>query len=263
MWRKLPSVFCIIRRQLLPKHINTSQSRSLLTLSSYFNSIEKPRVYQLPNYQLLANARFSGRKICSDSRDKLSNCWNCTAVASGITPFLFCQSCRAVQPVDHSIDYFHIFSLEKKFDIDDENLERKYKDWQKKLHPDLVHSKSKEEREYAAEQSARVIDAYRTLTDALARAMYIMRLAGVEVDEEQTVSESELLSEIMEIREAVEEAADPQALNEIKAEMQQKLRVWGESFAKAFQNKDYEEAQKSIQRMTYYMRVNEEIVKKL
>ena len=32
---------------------------------------------------------------------------------------------------------------EKKFDIDDENLERKYKDWQKKLHPDLVHSKSK------------------------------------------------------------------------------------------------------------------------
>lgn len=32
---------------------------------------------------------------------------------------------------------------EKKFDIDDENLEGKYKDWQKKLHPDLVHSKSK------------------------------------------------------------------------------------------------------------------------
>ena len=31
---------------------------------------------------------------------------------------------------------------EKKYDIEDENLERKYKDWQKKLHPDLVHSKS-------------------------------------------------------------------------------------------------------------------------
>lgn len=45
--------------------------------------------------------------------------------------------------------------------------------------------------------------------------------------------------------------------------MQQKLRVWGESFANAFQNKNYEEAQKSIQRMTYYKRVNEEIVKKL
>lgn len=96
-----------------------------------------------------------------------------------------------------------MIAREKRFDIDDENLERKYKDWQKKLHPDLVHSKSKveaaclfdvftfcallldvyadvvffqEEREYAAEQSARVIDAYRTLTDALARAMYIVSM---------------------------------------------------------------------------------------
>ncbi|KAL8132149.1 hypothetical protein AgCh_007877 [Apium graveolens] len=263
MWRKLPPVFSIIRRQLLPNYKNMSQSRNLLTLLSYFNSIENPRVCQSPNYQLLANSTFSRRNTCSDSNKKLSSCWNCNAVASGITPFLVCQFCRAVQPVNHSIDYFHIFSLEKKFDVDDENLERKYKDWQKKLHPDLVHSKSKEEREYAAEQSARVIDAYRTLTDALARAMYIMRLAGVEVDEEQTVSESELLSEIMEIREAVEEAADPQALKEIKAQMLEKLRIWGESFANAFQNKNYEEAQKSIQRMTYYKRVNEEIVKKL
>lgn len=111
MWRKLPPVFSIIRRQLLPKYINTSQSRNLLTLPSYFNSTGKPRVCQLPNYQLLANSRFSRRNICSDSPEKLSNCWNCNAVASGITPFLVCQSCRAVQPVDHSIDYFRIFSL--------------------------------------------------------------------------------------------------------------------------------------------------------
>ncbi|WOG98244.1 hypothetical protein DCAR_0417585 [Daucus carota subsp. sativus] len=262
MWRKSAAVLSITRRHLLSTRTNTPPSRTL-TLFSYFHTTpEQPRVYNTLTFQSPATARFSRRNISSDSRDIL-NCWNCNAVAASTTPFLFCQSCRAVQPVDHSIDYFQIFSLEKRFDIDDENLERKYKDWQKKLHPDLVHSKSKEEREYAAEQSARVIDAYRTLTDALARAMYIMRLAGVEVDEEQTVSESELLCEIMEIREAVEEAADPQALNEIKAQMQQKLRVWGESFANAFQNKNYVEAQKSIQRMTYYKRVNEEIVKKL
>ncbi|KAL1821198.1 hypothetical protein ACET3Z_016067 [Daucus carota] len=264
MWRKSAAVLSITRRHLLSNRANKPPSRTLLTLFSYFHATpEQPRVHNTLTFQSLATARFSRRNISSDSRDIL-NCWNCNAAAAeSTTPFLFCQPCRAVQPVDHSIDYFQIFSLEKKFDIDDENLERKYKDWQKKLHPDLVHSKSKEEREYAAEQSARVIDAYRTLTDALARAMYIMRLAGVEVDEEQTVSESELLCEIMEIREAVEEAADPQALNEIKAQMQQKLEVWGESFANAFQNKNYEEAQKSIQRMTYYKRVNEEIVKKL
>lgn len=265
MWRKLPQqqlhspVFSVIRRHLSNRN-NLLQSRNLLVFSSYLR--EKPRVYQISKPQWLANARFIGRNICSDSH-VIASCWNCNVVAASMNPFLVCHSCRAVQPVDHSIDYFDIFSLKKKFEIDDDNLERKYKDWQKKLHPDLVHSKSKEEKEYAAEQSARVIDAYRTLTDALARATYIMRLAGVEVDDEKTVSESQLLSEIMEIREAVEEAADPQALNEIKAQMQHKLSVWDRAFANAFQNKNYKEAQKSIQRMTYYKRVNEEIVKKL
>jgi len=31
---------------------------------------------------------------------------------------------------------------ERKYDIEESSLEGKYKDWQKKLHPDLVHSKS-------------------------------------------------------------------------------------------------------------------------
>lgn len=35
-----------------------------------------------------------------------------------------------------------ILNRERKYDIEGENLEGKYKDWQKKLHPDLVHSKS-------------------------------------------------------------------------------------------------------------------------
>lgn len=38
--------------------------------------------------------------------------------------------------------FWLICNREKKYKIEDENLERKYKDWQKKLHPDLVHSKS-------------------------------------------------------------------------------------------------------------------------
>ncbi|KAL8227130.1 hypothetical protein R6Q57_016962 [Mikania cordata] len=155
------------------------------------------------------------------------------------------------------------YNRERKFDIEDGSLEGMYKNWQKKLHPDLVHTKSKEEREYAAEQSARVIDAYTTLRKPLSRAIYLMSLEGVEVDEEQTVSEPELLGEIMEIREAVEEAADSQALNKIQSQMEEKLKHWSNFFANAFGRKFFDEALKSIQRMTYYHRVNEEIVKKL
>ncbi|EYU18160.1 hypothetical protein MIMGU_mgv1a015754mg [Erythranthe guttata] len=142
-------------------------------------------------------------------------------------------------------------------------LEKKYKDWQKKLHPDLVHSKSQREREYAAEQSARVIDAYRTLTDPLSRAIYIVKLEGVLVDEEERITDPELLAEVMELREAVDEAEDSGALKKIQSQLQEKLQCWSNSFDDAYVSKNYEDALASIRRMTYYRRTNEEIVKKL
>ncbi|CAM8991099.1 unnamed protein product [Rhodiola kirilowii] len=67
----------------------------------------------------------------------------------------------------------------------------------------------------------------------------------------------------MEIREAGEEAADSQALTEIQIQMQEKLKHWAECFARAFQDQNFEEAKSSIHRMTYYERVNKEIVKML
>lgn len=41
----------------------------------------------------------------------------------------------------HADDSLHSYR-EKNYEIEGENLERKYKDWQRKLHPDLVHTKS-------------------------------------------------------------------------------------------------------------------------
>ncbi|KAK3219201.1 hypothetical protein Dsin_013171 [Dipteronia sinensis] len=133
---------------------------------------------QLQNFS--QNLKFFGKTFCFESADKLNNssCWNCNAVPK-TAPFLFCDSCRTVQRLHLSVDYFQIYGLDKNYEIEDENLERKYKDWQKKLHPDPVHSKSQTEREYAAEQSARVIEAYRTLTNPLSRAIYIQSLQMV------------------------------------------------------------------------------------
>ncbi|KAK4396619.1 Iron-sulfur cluster co-chaperone protein HscB [Sesamum angolense] len=98
----------------------------------------------------------------------------------------------------------------------------------------------KREREYAAEQSARVIDAYRTLTDPLLRAIYIVKLEGVHVDEEERITDPELLAEVMELREAVDEAEDTRALNEIQA--QEKLGYWSDAFDDAYAHGNYEDA---------------------
>jgi molecular chaperone HscB len=46
-------------------------------------------------------------------------------------------------------------------------------------------------------------------------------------------------------------------------QMQERLNHWSNSFANAFKCRKFEEALDSIRRMTYYERVNEEIMKKL
>uniref|UniRef100_A0A2P2JUD2 Uncharacterized protein MANES_08G036100 n=1 Tax=Rhizophora mucronata TaxID=61149 RepID=A0A2P2JUD2_RHIMU len=46
-------------------------------------------------------------------------------------------------------------------------------------------------------------------------------------------------------------------------QMQEKLKHWSKSFANAFQSQKFQEARTCIRRMTYYDRVNEEIVKRL
>lgn len=199
---------------------------------------------------------------CQGHGDGLT-CWKCGQPAPPAGPFLCCVSCRAVQPVDSSVDYFQIFGQEQRYDLKGENLEGIYKEWQKKIHPDLVHSKSEKEKSYAAEQSARVIDAYRTLSEPLSRALYLLQLAGILVDEEKTIGDPELLAEMMDIREAVEEASDQKALLEIQSQIRGKHEEWSKSFKDAFDKRDFDSAIIATQRMRYYERAVEEIVKKL
>ncbi|KAG8050209.1 hypothetical protein GUJ93_ZPchr0009g1354 [Zizania palustris] len=152
---------------------------------------------------------------------------------------------------------------EREYNIKDNNLEGKYKNWQKKLHPDLVHSKSEKERAFAAEQSTFVIDAYRTLSKPLPRALYLLQLEGIHIDEEKTITDPELLMEMMEIREAVNEASDSQTLEKIQSQIKRKFETWSNSFEEAFDKRDFDHGVKATQRMRYYERAMEEAVKKL
>ncbi|XP_019058430.1 PREDICTED: iron-sulfur cluster co-chaperone protein HscB, mitochondrial isoform X2 [Tarenaya hassleriana] len=225
----------------LRDRFSARSSKTHLSWESTFTTSSLENVSRIPGKDSRLGLRLSGRIFCSESLEtKNPRCWNCGFSPEGL-PFLFCESCRSVQPVDDSVDYFQIFGLEKKYDIDVGSLERKYKDWQKKLHPDLVHNKSEKERDYAAEQSGKVTEAYRTLTKPLSRATYI----------------------IMELREAIAEASDSKALNVIRLQIQEKLKHWSGSFVKAFESQKFDEAATCIQRMTYYERACEEIVKKI
>ncbi|GAC1419514.1 MAG: hypothetical protein NVSMB62_12270 [Acidobacteriaceae bacterium] len=80
--------------------------------------------------------------------------------------------------------YFDIFSLPPKLHLDVAALEKQFYALSRRLHPDRFASRSVEEQEAALGESSRLNDAYRSLKDPIARTEYLLKLEGVELEEQ-------------------------------------------------------------------------------
>jgi molecular chaperone HscB len=80
--------------------------------------------------------------------------------------------------------YFEIFSLPAHLVIDLPALEKSFYALSRRLHPDRFASKSPDEQAAALAESSRLNDAYRTLKDPIARTEYLLKLEGVEMEEQ-------------------------------------------------------------------------------
>ena len=81
-------------------------------------------------------------------------------------------------------DYFSFFGLARKLNIDVAALDKDFYALSRKLHPDHYAKSSAEEQEWSLQQSSRLNDAYRTLKDPIRRTEYLLRLEGVELEEQ-------------------------------------------------------------------------------
>ncbi len=103
-------------------------------------------------------------------------------------------------------DYFEFFDLPRNLSIDLKDLEKRFYTLSRKYHPDLHSRKSLRERQEAEEASATLNDAYRTLRDPIARAMYLLKLEGFEMGEQGTRDvPPEMLEEMFELNMMIEE----------------------------------------------------------
>ena len=95
----------------------------------------------------------------------------------------FCSSCGKVQP-PVPVDYFTFFGFPRKLNLDTVGLEKEFYALSRRLHPDLFAQANPEERAFSLEQSSMLNDAYRTLKDPIKRTEYLLRLEGVELEEQ-------------------------------------------------------------------------------
>lgn len=122
----------------------------------------------------------------------------------------FCSSCGKVQP-PAPVDYFAFFGLPLKLNIDVAQLEKDFYELSRKLHPDLSARASMKEQEWSLEQSSMLNDAYRTLRDPIKRTQYLLRLEGIEL-EEQSKSATEQARATGEIKKQI---VPPDLLEEV------------------------------------------------
>ncbi len=131
-----------------------------------------------------------------------SLCWNCQSEVNGV---FFCVNCVKVQPVSHESDYFSVFGMPRRLNIDQAALEVKFHELSRKLHPDFYQGKSEREKVLSLDNSAVINTAYRILKEPLRRMEYLVKLEEGASKEIQRKAPQDLLGEMLDLQETLAE----------------------------------------------------------
>jgi molecular chaperone HscB len=111
--------------------------------------------------------------------EETQSCWSCGTMRA----LHFCEACGKVQP-PAPVDYFAFFGLPRKLNIDIAALDKDFYELSRKLHPDLNARAGSEEQQWSLQQTSMLNDAHRTLKDPIKRTQYLLKLEGVELEEQ-------------------------------------------------------------------------------
>jgi molecular chaperone HscB len=106
-------------------------------------------------------------------------------------------------------DHFALFGIERRYAVDLEDLDRRYRALQAQVHPDKHAHLGEVEKRLAMQWATQVNEANQTLRHPIRRGRYLLELAGVDAQiETNTAMPHEFLQQQMEWREAVAEARE-------------------------------------------------------
>lgn len=146
-------------------------------------------------------------------------CWSCSVAHNDAT--LFCPHCSKIQPPPGG-DYFSVFGIVPRLDLDLSELEHEFHRLSRRLHPDRFARAGEDEKQWSLADTALLNDAYRTLKDPIRRTEYLLKLLGAEIGEEHSGKDridlsrvpADLLEEVFELNMQLEEMRAARAAGE-------------------------------------------------
>ncbi|KAK8254739.1 putative chaperone [Phyllosticta capitalensis] len=193
-----------------------------------------------------------------------SRCQQESSASLSALPEALQKIATAVQQPDHT--HYSLFpnTLSRgpppsgPFDIDLRALKSEFLRLQALAHPDRHPQTHKRTAEAL---SARINEAYKTLQSPLSRAQYLLRLQGIEVAEDETlkIEDPELLMEVLEAREAIEEAEGEGEIRAMKEENDAKVEHNVSVLDKAFREGDLETAKRETVKLRYWSNIQQSL----
>jgi molecular chaperone HscB len=163
-------------------------------------------------------------------------------------------------------NHFELFGLPARFDVDLAQLDTRYRDLQREVHPDRFAAAPDAERRVSMQLATRVNEAYQTLKSPLKRAVYILQLRGVDPKlETNTAMPSEFLMEQISWRERIEAGSEePEALLRLQAGLRDESRkIYETLHGQLDERRDDEAASQTARMLMFYEKLDEEIGDKL
>lgn len=159
-------------------------------------------------------------------------------------------------------NYFQLFDLPEQYFLDESVLRGVYRELQRKTHPDKFADASKQEQLLAVQYAATINDAYDVLTSPLKRAMYMLTLRGVDLDEQGGSMDPAFLMEQMELREELEQAVhatDPEtALEKVSEHLESELDALQGAFNAQIES-DLSRAEETVKKMQFLVKLESEV----
>ncbi|WP_242523760.1 co-chaperone HscB [Microbulbifer salipaludis] len=160
-------------------------------------------------------------------------------------------------------NYFEIFGLPVAYEVDRQALSKRYRELQQEFHPDRFAAKSEREQMLSMQYAAQINEANNTLKDPVARAAYLLQLAGVEISPEQTTADGEFLMQQMVLRERLEDvrgATDPEAeLASLEREASQLFTAQESAFSSALDAAELEAAKSALLKLQFLAKLQRQI----
>lgn len=157
-------------------------------------------------------------------------------------------------------NYFELFDLPPAFELDEEELLPRYRELQRRFHPDRFAAEGAAAQRAAVAKAADVNAGFAVLKDPVQRARHLLALASHPLQSESaTVSDTDFLMAQMELREQLDEADSPGVLAGLREEAQEWLESLGREFALDLREADYGEAADTVRKMQFMSRFIEEV----